>query len=364
MTTINVKKKNVVNDIYNALQNEAIGLGFHKIMHVCGTHEHEINRHGLRQLLPENIKLVAGPGCPVCITPASSIITAINFALLPEKPILCTYGDMVRVPTNKGSLLDSRGLGADIRVVYSVMDVIKIAHENPARKIVFFSVGFETTAAPVAALIRNGLPENLFVYACHRYVPNAVRALVTSESDAISGFLLPGHACVITGIKAYDFLSSEFGKASAVAGFEPEDILAAILSTVRQIKSGTYEVSNCYTRVVNPDGNKKAQEILFDVFSLENSDWRGIGNLPLTGLKLRGKYEKLDAVSHFGIHETEAEDIMKGCICHLVLTGRKNPDDCGHFGTGCTPDNPQGPCMVGSEGTCRSRYTYPERIIE
>ena len=361
------RNRKIVKELTSALHEASKGLKLQKIMHVCGTHEHEISRYGLRQLLPDNIKLIAGPGCPVCITPASVIATAIELAIHPDKPILCTYGDMVRVPTSsprsgRGSILDSRSKGADVQVVYSIREAVKLAMDNPTRRIIFFSVGFETTAAPVAAIIQAGLPDNFLIYCCHRYVPAAVEVLTSVDNGNISGYLLPGHASVITGTVPYEFLPKRFNRAAALAGFEPVDILTSLLSIVRQIKQGKPTVDNCYKRAVRDTGNQKAQELLSEVFNLVDASWRGIGILPGTGFELKKKYRKYDALTYYKMEEIQAEDVMPGCICHLVLTGQSTPDECTLFGKACSPLNPQGPCMVSNEGTCRAHYLYPEEI--
>jgi len=354
------RNKALVNDLVNALHDAAEGIGDIKVMHVCGTHEHEIGRHALRQLFPENVKLIAGPGCPVCITPASVIATAISIALLDDRPIVCTYGDMIRVPISTGSLLETRGQGADVRIVYSIRDAIQLAIDNPSRTVVFFSVGFETTAAPVAAMMGTKLPDNFLIYACHRFVPPAVEALCEGDEGELSGFVLPGHACVITGIEPYRFLHEKYGRASAVTGFEPVDLLSGLLSVVRQIRSGNPTVANCYPRAVHDHGNPRAMEMIHAVFDLVDAQWRGIGSLPGTGLSLKKKYRKHDALHHYGIEEVQADDVLPGCICHLVLIGKKEPEQCGHFGTTCIPTDPHGPCMVSQEGTCRAHYLFPE----
>lgn len=356
------RSRKIVKELTAGLHEAADGLKLQKVMHVCGTHEHEIRRYGLRQLLPDNIKLIAGPGCPVCITPASVITTAIELATHTNNTIMCTYGDMVRVPTSSGSILDSRGQGADVRVVYGISEAVKLALENPNRHIIFFSVGFETTAAPVASVIKAGLPENFLIYSCHRYVPAAVEALTAVDDGNIAGYLLPGHASMITGTGPYKFLPERFNRAAALAGFEPVDILAGLLSIVRQIKQGQPTVDNCYKRAVRDTGNEKAQATLSDVFNLVDAFWRGIGQLPGTGFELKKKYERFDALSFYKMKEIPAEDIMPGCICHLILLGQCEPDECKLFGKACTPLYPQGPCMVGSEGTCRAHYQYPEEI--
>ncbi len=354
------RNKKLVDDIAKALHQAADGVGDVKVMHVCGTHEHEIGRHALRQLFPDNVRLIAGPGCPVCITPASVIATAISIALLDDHPIVCTYGDMVRVPISTGSLLDTRGRGADVRIVYSIRDAIQLAMDNPSRNVVFFSVGFETTAAPVAAMISTDLPDNFLIYCCHRYVPPAVEALCQGDDGELSGFILPGHACVITGIEPYRFLHETYGRASAVTGFEPVDILTGLLSVVRQIRDGKKTVANCYPRAVHDRGNPIAMKMIWNVFDLVDAQWRGIGILPQTGLALKETYKKHDALLHYGIDEVFADDVLPGCICHLVLIGRKEPEQCGHFGTTCIPTDPHGPCMVSQEGTCRAHYLFPE----
>ncbi len=237
---------------------------------------------------------------------------------------------------------------------------MKLALENQKRTIIFFSVGFETTAAPVAAVLKAGLPDNFLIYCCHRYVPTAVEVLTAGDEGMIAGYMLPGHAAVITGTGPYGFLSERYNRAAALTGFEPVDILAGLLSIVRQIKQGRPIVANCYKRVVRNSGNIKAQEMLSEVFTLKDASWRGIGILPGTGFELKDAFKRYSALDHYGIEEIPAEDNMKGCICHLVLTGRSLPKDCNLFGNICVPQNPQGPCMVGSEGTCRANYMYPE----
>lgn len=361
MNTNPYRDRQTIRELTAALAREAEALDPVRVMHVCGTHEHEIGRHALRQLLPPHVKLVAGPGCPVCITPAAAIATAIKIALHSKRPIVCAYGDIVRTPIQSGSLLDARGDGADVRVIYDLREPAKLATENPDRLVVFFSIGFETTAAPVAAMLRGELPPNLSLYTCHRWVPTAVEALAAGDDGSIAGYLLPGHAAVITGQKAYDFLPTKYDRAAAVAGFEPAEILASMLSVLRQIRTGQPTVANCYQRVVRPEGNRRAQEILFEVFEPSDAGWRGIGVLPGTGLELREPFRHLDARALYDIdEETGVEDVMPGCQCHLIMVGRRMPEQCGHFGAACTPDHPQGPCMVGGEGTCRAHFLYPE----
>lgn len=344
------------------IRKEAAGAGEVRIMHVCGTHEHEIARSGLRRLLPENIMIIPGPGCPVCITPASYIETAIRLALSEEKPLLCTYGDMVRVPGPSGSLLEARGRGADVRIVYGIRDALSAAGEDPSRPVVFFSVGFETTAAPVAAVIAGGMPENLYLYTCHRYVPPAVEALTALAGD-MAGFLLPGHASVITGTGPYAVLASKYHKAAAVGGFQPVDILTALLSILRQVLTGRPTAANCYPRAVREGGNPKAQELLGRVFVRGDAEWRGLGVLKGTGLELSPEYGPRDARKRFGVDQAPAVEEPEGCRCPEVLLGRVRPADCPLFGRGCTPRSPVGPCMVSGEGTCRAAFLYPEEEL-
>ncbi len=341
------------------LADAAAGLDDVRIMHVCGTHEHELRRFALRQLLPPNVELIAGPGCPVCITPAAAIITARRLALADERCILAAYGDVLRVPTTSGSLLDGRRDGGDIRLVYGPADAMRLARENPERQVIFFSIGFETTAAPVAALLKGELPDNFFIYSCHRYVPTAVEAIVAQDAERdLSGFLLPGHACVITGPVAYRYLADAHGRAAAVAGFEPVDILRGVLSIVENVRDGRAEVANCYRRAVRDEGNRRAQAFIADVFDRVDAPWRGIGILPQTGLALKDGFAHIDALAHFGMEEAEAEDLMPGCICHLVMMGKRRPSDCPLFGGACTPTEPCGPCMVGGEGTCNAWFSF------
>lgn len=353
------RNRELATKLADEIRKESSGLTDVRIMHVCGTHEHEIARNALRALLPENVTIIPGPGCPVCITPASYIETAIRLALCDEKPLLCTYGDMVRVPGPSGSLLEGRARGAEVRIVYGIRDALSAAQADPGRPVVFFSVGFETTAAPVAAVIAGGVPENLYIYTCHRYVPPAVEALVTL-ADNIAGFLLPGHASVITGAGPYAGVAERQGRAAAVGGFEPVDILAALLSILRQIRSGNPRVANCYTRAVRDGGNSTAMELIRRVFDTTDAEWRGIGTLPGTGLELSPEYAHLDALKRFGVNPAPPSEEPEGCRCPEVLLGKAAPAECALFGTGCTPRRPVGPCMVSAEGTCRAAFLYPE----
>jgi len=344
-----------------AIAAAADHLGHTRIMHICGTHEHELQRFALRQLLPSNLELIAGPGCPVCITPAAAILTARRLALSASRPILATYGDILRVPTTEGTLLDGRQQGGDIRLVSGPADAVRLAHENPGREVVFFSIGFETTAAPVAAILTRGVPSNLSLYTCHRYVPAAVETLVAADADgSLAGFLLPGHASVITGTVAYRFLPEKFGRAAATTGFEPVDILRGILAIVKQLRGGSPTVQNCYERAVRECGNIKAQEAIARAFDRTDALWRGIGLLPGTGFELKPEWRSFSARERFLLMEEAAEDILPGCSCHLIMLGKRKPDECPLFGKECTPVHPRGPCMVSQEGTCRAWYLFRE----
>ena len=348
----------LVDGLRRALAQAMEGLPPTRVMHVCGTHEHEIGRYALRQLLPKNLEIIAGPGCPVCITPASAIVTAARIACMDGRHILCAYGDVLNVPTGQGSLSDARRDGGDVRLVYGPPDAVRLARENPDRRVVFFSVGFETTAAPVAALLRQGVPDNFCIYTCHRYVPTAVEAIAALNKGGLAGFLLPGHAAVISGLTPYRFLPDKFGSAAAAAGFEPVDILLGLVYIARQLRAGKPDVQNAYARVLTEAGNTRAQEALGQVFRLVDAAWRGIGVLPGTGFQLKDGYASLDALTRLGIDEEPAEDIMPGCSCHLIMLGRKQPADCPLFGRACTPAAPKGPCMVGTEGTCRAWFVH------
>ena len=338
-----------------------------KIMHVCGTHENFIGRFGLRSLLPENIELVAGPGCPVCVCPASDINTAIEISLM-DNVILATFGDMIRVPAKNNSknnendsLQTAKSRGADVRIIYSPFDALKIAEKNPDKKIVFFSVGFETTAAGVASLIYNNPPDNLSILSSHRLIPPSMELLLGIGDIQIDGFLLPGHVTTVIGMKPFEIFPEAYLMPTVSAGFEPLDILSAVLSIVEQIKEGKTSLTNKYTRAVKEDGNPKAIKIMGDVFEEVSSYWRGIGRIPRSGLKLRDKYSRWDANKIFDIEKGDKDffDIHPHCSCHLIMLGKIYPPDCPLFAKKvCNPENPFGPCMVSMDGTCRIWYRY------
>ncbi len=333
-----------------------------RFMHVCGTHEHSIAKSGIRSLLHENIGLVAGPGCPVCVCPASDISMALQVARR-DGFIVTTFGDMFRVPSSDDSLEKLKAEGMDIRVIYSPFDAISIARENPEREVVFMAVGFETTAAPIAAACLSEPPENLSLIISIRLIPPALRFLLNRDSGSVNGFILPGHVSTIIGREGYTFLEDEHDLPSVIAGFEAVDILAALLELTGQVVKGPpYGVLNLYGRAVRERGNPRARKMMGKVFEKRESHWRGIGVIPDSGLFLSDAFQRLDAVSKFGLKPDEdAVDVLPGCICHKVILGDSEPEECPLFGNKCTPAAPFGPCMVSSEGTCRARYLYGAR---
>lgn len=327
-------------------------------MEVCGTHTMSIFRNGIRVLLPATLRLLSGPGCPVCVTPNRYLDHAIALSRLPGITIT-TFGDMMRVPGSTSSLERERAVGRDIRVVYSPLDALELARRNPSREIVFLGVGFETTSPGVAAAVQlagSRHLSNISFLVAHKVIPPAMRALIEG-GVAIDGFLCPGHVSVITGSKPYEFLARDYGHPCVVAGFEAADVLEAILMLVRQAIAGEAAVEIQYRRAVTQEGNKEAQRLLNSTFDTVDSEWRGIGSIPESGLSLRAELKGLDAAEKF---EVEVEPTLepKGCRCGEVLQGRITPNTCPLFGTACTPENPVGSCMVSSEGTCAAWYRY------
>ena len=333
-----------------------------KLMEVCGTHTVEIFRHGIRSVIPGSIALLSGPGCPVCVTSISDVDKAISIAKRPGT-VLATFGDMMRVPGGKQSLLEARSEGADVRVMYSPMDALKLAQQEPGRQVVFFATGFETTSPLIAGTIvtaaRTGV-KNFTIFSSHKTVPLALKALLDSPDVKVDGFILPGHVSTMIGLTPYEFVAAQYRKPSAVTGFEAHEIILGITMIVRQIAAGTARIENAYPQVVNQEGNPRAMAILNDVFEPSDAYWRGIGVLPGTGLKLRDRYQEFDAEVRFhpestGIAEPEL------CSCGDILRGVKVPTECPLFGTSCTPDSPVGPCMVSTEGSCSAYHKYGHR---
>ncbi|MFT8313040.1 MAG: hydrogenase formation protein HypD [Clostridium sp.] len=329
------------------------------IMEVCGTHTMAIFRYGIRDILPSNINLISGPGCPVCVTPQSYIDTALELTSNKDV-IIATFGDMIRVPGKKTSLMKRKAEGADIRIVYSPMDALVLAQNSPLKKIVFLSVGFETTTpmtAVTAIEARKQGVKNLFFLTAHKIVPPAMRALVDDKELNISGFLLPGHVSAVIGKKPYEFLSSEYSIPGVITGFEPLDILKGLNTLISMINNRDYNIINEYKRIVRNDGNSQAIEYLHKVFEVSDSTWRGIGTIPNSGYTFNKEYEEFDAIKHFNI-EYKEYDGSPGCRCGDILKGKITPLQCPLFKKACTPENPVGSCMVSSEGTCAAYYRY------
>ena len=316
-------------------------------MHICGTHEAAIARSGLRSILPEGIKIVMGPGCPVCITPQGEIDAALELA--DKGCIIATYGDLMRVPGTKGSL---NSCGGDIRVVQGVHKAVEIAQKTD-KEVVFISIGFETTAPTVAAVILENPPENFSILSCHRFVPPAMKFLLEQGEAKLDGFLLPGHVCVVTGYKEYE----QFPVPQVVGGFEPEEILLGLYMLVKQANEGRHEVENAYPRAVSREGNQKAMKMLYEVFETCDVEWRGFPIIPDSGLALKNKYKQYDALKKFDVEIKHVEK-HSACICDRVLRGIADPSDCKLFFKACTPNNPIGPCMVSHEGACKIWAVY------
>ncbi len=336
---------------------ELASFGHVKIMHVCGTHEQSIVQYGLRSLLPETVEIIAGPGCPVCITPAYDIDTAVFLAN--HNVTITTFGDMYRVPSTV-SLSDAKSKGADIRIVYSITNALEIARKNPHKEVVHFGIGFETTA-PTTALAVKDAPENFSVLCCHRLIPPALLFLLGLGEIDIQGFIEPGHVSAIIGTKPYNVISEQYKVPQVVAGFEAEDILMAVFMLLTQLREKRHEVENEYTRVVKEKGNVLAQKVMGEVFETIDADWRALPRIPQSGYEISQKYEGQNARKKF-------EDILKdftytaaepkGCKCGEVLRGLVYPDECPLFKKVCTPLNPVGPCMVSREGSCNIQYRY------
>ncbi len=329
-----------------------------RFMEVCGTHTVAIFRSGIRQILPENVELVSGPGCPVCVTNDDYIDKAIAYAR--KNFVIATFGDMLKVPGSRSSLATASAEGADVRIVYSPLDCIQIALDNPHKKIIFLAVGFETTAPTAAATIlaakARGV-KNLFMLSAQKLVPPALRMLLADSQVKVDGFLLPGHVAVVIGAKAFNFLADEFKIPSAVGGFEADEILSALASLLEQIDGGHIEVANDYRAVVKAEGNIAAQKILSQVYDVADVDWRGIGKIPASGLKMRDEFASFD-IERVEPIEIERVEKKSACRCGEVLRGIVKPIDCPLFGKICQPLHAVGSCMVSVEGVCAAWYKY------
>ncbi|MDI6639275.1 MAG: hydrogenase formation protein HypD [Methanocellales archaeon] len=320
-----------------------------RFCHVCGTHEFTVTRFGLRALLPPSIEVIAGPGCPVCIVPAEEIDEAIWLAQ--HGVTVMTFGDMLRVPGTKMSLSDAKATGGDVRVVYSVTEAVKMARREPDRNFVFFAIGFETTTPTNAAEILRNPPKNLSFLVSHRLIPPAMELLLGIGDIRIDGFICPGHVATIIGADAFSIFPETYNMPTVVAGFEPIDVLMAILMLLKQLKDGA-RLDNEYARSVTKEGNVKAQRLIKEVFDVAEGRWRGIGRIPSSAYKLKDAFYEHDARLKYDIETGPARDIAPGCSCHLVIIGKINPPSCPMFLKACKPEHPLGPCMVSHEGTC------------
>lgn len=329
------------------------------LMEICGGQTHAIMRYGLEELLPREIELVHGPGCPVCVTPLEILDKAIAIAAKPGVTFV-SYGDMLRVPGSHSDLFRVRAAGADVRIAYSPMDALKIARENQSRQVVFFGIGFETTAPANAMAVwqakREGLP-NFSMLVSHVLVLPAMRMILGSPSNRVQGLIAPGHVCTVVGWRDYEDLAREFHIPVVIGGFEPVDLLEAIRMLVAQLEEGRAEVENPYARSVSRAGNERAQAVITEVFEVAGRQWRGIGAIPASGYRLRAEYAAFDAEKVFGVSGVSATEPAE-CISALVLQGLKKPEQCAAFGTRCTPESPLGAPMVSSEGACAAYHLY------
>lgn len=347
-----------IDDFKKKIAVLAQGLEQINLMEVCGTHTASIWKFGIRQLLPDNIRLISGPGCPVCVTAQKDIAAALSIAN--EKDVIFTcFGDMMRVPCGNKSLYSLYESGRDIRIVTSPMDALHIAWANPDRQTVYFGIGFETTVPHTAALIEAtdayGI-RNLSVLSAHKTMPQVLKVLLKNENN-IDGLICPGHVAAITGAKAFSFVPDELMMPAAVAGFEVLDIMMAIFILVHMIRNGERKCVNTYPRAVTEFGNTEALALSGKVFEPCDALWRGFGRVGGSGLAIRGRYRNFDAMHRFDVHNSTAEE-AKGCICSLILAGKSTPADCKNFGSICKPDEPMGACMVASEGSCAAYYRY------
>lgn len=338
----------------------------YRFMEFCGGHTHAISRYGVSDLLPANVRMIHGPGCPVCVLPIGRIDLAVKLAL-EDGAILCSYGDTLRVPASGGlSLLRAKAQGADIRMIYSPSDALKIAEANPEREVVFLAIGFETTTPPTALVIRDAAArglKNFSVLCCHVLTPAAIEHILAAPGQdpaavELDGFVGPAHVSIIIGSEPYAEFARRYRKPVVIAGFEPLDVIQAILMLVRQVNDGRAEVENEFVRAVGRNGNSAAQTLMDEIFELrERFEWRGLGEVPFSALRIRAKFAAFDAEKRFDLHYRAVAD-NKACECGPILRGQKKPTDCRLFGSVCTPENPMGSCMVSNEGACAAHYAY------
>jgi hydrogenase expression/formation protein HypD len=334
-----------------------------RLMEFCGGHTVTIFKHGIRQLLPSTIEMLSGPGCPVCVTANTDLDKAIALAQLPDV-IVATFGDMLKVPASYSSLQEVRAEGGDVRIVYSALDAINMAQRNPDKSVVMLGIGFETTAPTIAASVleasREGM-DNYYVLSMHKLCPPVIKALLDSGEVRLDGLVCPGHVSAVIGSRPYDFLARDYGIACVVSGFEPLDVLQCVDMLVAQIEAGKPSVEIAYRRGVKPEGNERALETMDTVFETCGANWRGIGVVPGSGMRLRDDYRRFDAENAFEIKLPPPRE-PEGCICGDILRGVKTPLDCRLFRRVCNPENPVGPCMVSSEGSCSAYYLYGEGL--
>jgi hydrogenase expression/formation protein HypD len=357
----------VAKGLAEAIRREANPARSYHFMEFCGGHTHAISRYGVSDLLPANVKMIHGPGCPVCVLPIGRVDQAIRLAL-EQGVTLCTYGDCLRVPASDGlSLMKAKARGGDIRMVYSSADAVTLAQKNPDKQVVFFAIGFETTTPPTAVAIKQAAAlglKNFSVLCCHVLTPSAISSILESPevrqwgTVPLDGFIGPAHVSTIIGSRPYEFFAEEYRKPVVIAGFEPLDVMQAIKMLIRQVNEGRAEVENEFSRAVDRDGNLKAQQLVAEVFEMrKNFEWRGLRVLPYSALRIRGQFAEFDAEKRFPLGYQSVAD-HKACECGAILRGVKRPQDCKIFGTVCTPENPVGSCMVSSEGACAAHYTY------
>ena len=329
------------------------------IMEVCGGQTHSLVKNGILNLLPDKIRMIHGPGCPVCVTPLELIDKAIYLAE-EKQVVLCSFGDMLRVPGSKKSLLDAKAEGADVRILYSPLEAVTLAEQNPEKEIVFFAVGFETTAPANALSVIQAMKAGLTNYSIltsHVIVPPAMEAIMGDDENQVQAFLAAGHVCTIMGLDEYYPIASAYKIPVVATGFEPVDLLQGILMVVRQLEKGEYKVENQYKRIVKDKGNKEARNVIEDVFEIADRDWRGIGNIPMSGYELKAKYHAFDANLKFKVNIEKVPENSE-CIAGEVLKGKKKPHQCSQFGKKCTPSTPLGAPMVSSEGACAAYYHF------
>jgi len=357
----------VAQGLATAIRREAKPDRCYYFMEFCGGHTHTISRYGVSDLLPDTVKMIHGPGCPVCVLPIGRVDQAIRLAL-EEGVMLCTYGDCLRVPASDGlSLMKAKARGGDIRMVYSSADAVVLAQKNPEKQVVFFAIGFETTTPPTAVAIKQAAAlglTNFSVLCCHVLTPSAILSILESPevrqwgTVPLDGFIGPAHVSTIIGSRPYEFFAEEYRKPVVIAGFEPLDVMQAVRMLIRQVNEGRAEVENEFSRAVDREGNQKAQQLVAEVFEMRKSfEWRGLNVLPYSALRIRRQFAEFDAEKRFSLNYQPVPD-HKACECGAILRGVKKPQDCKLFGNVCTPENPVGSCMVSSEGACAAHYTY------